>query len=98
MIITESVKSAFETVLTLEAQKEKLEADIKKARDTIRKAMDEQQVLQVKQDGYYANIAECSRSTLQKDEVAKLLGYAIPETCYKTTHYTTLTIKRAEMV
>lgn len=98
MMLNESVKSAFETVITLEAQKKKLDADIKKAKDVIRKAMDAEAVTAVNQDGYYANIASAVRSTLVTEEVEKLLGYKIPDACYKHTPYTTLTIKRLEMV
>ena len=98
MVLNESVKSAFETVLVLEAQKKKLDADIKKAKDVIRKAMDAEAVTAVNQDGYYANIASAVRSTLVTEEVEKLLGYKIPDTCFKRTPYTTLTIKRLEMV
>ena len=98
MMLNESIKSAFETVITLEAQKKKLDADIKKAKDVIRKAMDAEAVTAINQDGYYANIASATRNTLVTEEVEKLLGYKIPDTCFKHTPYTTLTIKRLEMV
>lgn len=97
-MLTESIKSAFETVLALEAAKKALDEQIKKARDTIRKSMDEQEITQIKQEGYYANIASATRKSLVTEEVEKLLGYKIPDTCFKQTNYTTLTIKRGELV
>lgn len=98
MILTESVKSAFETVLKNEALAKKLQEEAKVARETIRKFLEENGETALKQDGYYANIAEGTRNTLQPKEIEKLLGYTIPDACYKHTTYTTLTIKRAEMV
>lgn len=98
MMLTESIKSQFETVLTLEAQVKILQEKAKAAREEIRKFLVENGETQIKQDGYYANIAEGTRNTLQPKEIEKLLGYAIPDTCYKHTAYTTLTVKRMEMV
>lgn len=75
-----------------------LQEKAKAAREEIRKFLVENGETQIKQDGYYANIAEGTRNTLQPKEVEKLLGYAISDTCYKHTTYTTLTVKRMEMV
>ena len=98
MILTESVRSAFETVLKNEAMAKKLQEEAAAARATIRKFLVDNGETALNQDGYYANIANATRDTLQKAEVEKLLGYKIPDTCYKHTAYTTLTIKRGEMV
>ena len=98
MMLTESVKSAFETVFSLEEQKKKLEADLKKAKATIRKALEDAKETSFKDGPYYALIANATRSTLVTEEVEKLLGYAIPKSCYKKTSYTTFTVKRQEVL
>ena len=98
MLLTESVKSAFETVFELEAQKKTIEDSLKKAKATIRKALEEAGETSYKEGPYYALIAEATRSTLVQAEVEKLLGYAIPSNCFKSTPYTTFTVKRLEMV
>lgn len=98
MMLTESVKNSFETVLKLEAQIKDLQEKAKAAREEIKKFLEDNHETQVKQDGYYANIAEAMRNTLQPKEIEKLLGYTIPDSCYKHTAYKTLTIKRVEMV
>lgn len=98
MILTESVKSSFETVLKTEAQIDLLKKQVDEARENIRKFLIENNETQLKQDGYYANISESTRNTLQAKEVEKLLGYKIPDNCYKSTTYSRLTIKRMELV
>lgn len=98
MLLTESIKSAFDTVFNLEERKKKIENDIKKAKATIRKALEEAGEKSIKEGPYYALIAEASRQTLVTEEVEKLLGYTIPESCYKKTDYTTFTVKRQEVL
>ena len=98
MILTESIKSAFETVFTLEEQKTQLESSLKKAKATIRKALEEAGEKSIKDGPYYALIADATRSTLVTEEVEKLLGYKIPESCYKKTPYTTFTVKKQEVL
>ena len=98
MILTENVKNSLEAVIKAEAEVKKLQETIKAEKENIRKFLNEAGETSLKQDGYYANIAEGTRNTLQAKEVEKLLGYEIPAACYKTTNYTTLTIKRMELV
>lgn len=98
MLLTESVKTAFDKCFALEEQKKKIEADLKKAKATIRKALEDANETSFKEGPYYALIAEASRSTLLTEKVEELLGYPIPESCYKTTDYTTFTVKRQEVL
>lgn len=98
MILTESIKSAFETVITLDAQIKKLTEECNKAKATIRAELEKNKETAYNENGYYALIASATRSSLIKAEVEKELGKPIPESCYKKTPYTTLTIKRVEMV
>ena len=98
MVLTEAIKSKFETVLTLEAQKKQLETTIKEAKAEIQKYMYDNGELAIKQDGYIATISEGLRKTLLAEEVEKLLGKPIPTSCYKETPYTSFTVKRMKMV
>ena len=47
----------------------------------------------VAEGGIESKIVHGTRSTLQKDEVEKLLGHEIPSTCYKYTPYEQLKVK-----
>lgn len=98
MILTESIKSSFETVITLDAQIKKLTEERDAAKAKIRAELEKNKETEYNENGYYALIASATRSSLIKAEVEKELGKPIPESCYKKTPYTTFTVKRAEMV
>ena len=98
MILTESIKSSFETVITLDAQIKKLTEERDKAKAAIRAELEKNKETAYNDNGYYALIASGTRTSLVKAEVEKELGKPIPESCYKKTPYTTFTVKRAEMV
>ena len=98
MILTESIKSSFETVITLDAQIKKLTEERDAAKAKIRAELEKNKEEAYNENGYYALIAHGTRSSLVKAEVEKELGKPIPESCYKKTSYTTFTVKRTEMV
>lgn len=98
MILTEAIKSKFESVLRMEAQKKQLEENIKKAKAEIQDIMYQNGELKIKQDGYSAVIGEAVRTTLIRDEIEKLLGKTLSDNCVKKTPYITLTIKRMTQV
>ena len=98
MMLTESIKSAFETVITLDEQIKTLTEARDKAKALIRKELENSKETEYKQNGYYALIASGVRSSLVKAEIEKELGKPIPESCYKKTPYTTFTVTRGEMV
>ena len=47
----------------------------------------------VTEAGVESKITHCTRSTLQKEEVEKLLGHEIPSSCYKYSPYDQLKVK-----
>ena len=47
----------------------------------------------VTEAGVESKLTHCIRSTIQKEEVEKLLGYEIPSTCYKYSPYDQLKVK-----
>ena len=98
MILTESIKNSFETVIALDAQIKELTEARDKAKAAIRNELEKNGETSYNENGYYALIASGVRSTLQKKEVEKELGRPIPASCFKTTSYTTFTVKRGEMV
>ena len=98
MILTEAIKSKFETVVQMEAQKKQLEENIKKTKAEIQEFMYQNGELKIKQDGYSASISEAVRTTLIRDEIEKLLGKTLPDNCVKKTPYITLTVKRMPQV
>lgn len=98
MVLTEAIKSKFESVLQMEAQKKQLEEDIKKVKADIQEFMYQNGELKIKQDGYSASIGEAVRTTLIRGEIEKLLGKTLPDSCVKKTPYITVTIKRMALV
>lgn len=98
MILTESVKSAFETVISLDAQIKALTEERDKAKAVVRAELEKNNETSYNENGYYALIASGVRSSLLKAEIEKELGKPIPESCYKKTHYTTFTVKRQEVL